>query len=74
MDFLADHLVSGSSKLYDDPPDEIAEVCTTHALLKEQVRQLFFDGGSKMGPRGNIIAGVEIVHVSPHNCVIPRAF
>jgi len=32
VDFLANHLVSGSSKLYDDLLDEIAEVCTNHAL------------------------------------------
>jgi len=55
-DFLADHPVSGSSKLYDELVEEIAEVCTTHAPSKEQVWQLFFDGASRMGPRGCIIA------------------
>ena len=30
-DFFADHSILGSSKLYDDLPDEIVEVCTTHA-------------------------------------------
>ena len=56
-DFLADHLVPASSKLYDDLPDEIAEVHMTHASLKEQVRQLFFDGVSRTGSRGSIVAG-----------------
>ena len=27
-----------------------------------------------MNPEGNIIAGVGVVHISPHNFVIPRAF
>ena len=33
--FLADHSVSISSKLYDDLPDEVAEVCTTYAPSEE---------------------------------------
>ena len=36
-DFLADHLVSRSPKLYDDLPDEIAEVNATHISPEEQV-------------------------------------
>jgi len=73
-DFLANYPVSGSSKLYDDLLNEITEVCTTHASLEEHVWQLFFDGASKMGPRGNIVAGVGVVLVSPHNYVISRVF
>jgi len=38
------------------------------------VWQLFFDGASKTDPRGNIIAGVGVVLISPQNYVIPRAF
>jgi len=36
-DFLANHLVSESFKIYDDLPDEIAEFCMTHASSKEKV-------------------------------------
>jgi len=35
--FLANHPVSGSSKLYDDLPDEIAEVNATYVSSEEQV-------------------------------------
>ena len=73
-DFVADHLVSGTLKLYDDLPDEISKVNIISASLKEQVWQLFFDGASKMNPEGNIAADVGVELISPHNYVIPRAF
>ena len=73
-DFLVDHPVSRSSKLYDDFSDEDAEVCTTHACSKEQVWELFFTGTSRTSSRGNIVAGVRVLLVSPYNYVIPRAF
>ena len=57
-DFLVDHLVSRSSKIYDDPPDEITEACVMHASSEEQVWQLFFDDASRTGLRGSIVAGV----------------
>jgi len=38
------------------------------------VWQLFFDGASRTGPQGHVIAGVGVVLVSPQNYVIPRAF
>ena len=72
--FLADHLVSRSSKLYDDLQDEIAKVNATHVSPEEQVWQLFFDGALRTGPEGNVIAGVGVVLISPHNYVIPHAF
>ena len=73
-DFLADHPVLGTSKLYDDLPDEIAEVNLINISSKEQVWQLFFDRASKTSLEGNIIASVEVVFISQHNYVIPRAF
>jgi len=72
-DFLADHPVSGTLKLYDDLPDEIAEVKVINASLEEQVWQLFFDEVSRTSPEGNIIVGMGIVLISPHNYVIPHA-
>ena len=35
---------------------------------------MFFDGASRMGPKGKIIARVGVVFISPHNHVISRAF
>ena len=43
-DFFADHPVSGSSKLYNNLPDEIAEVNATHVSSEEQV-ELHLEGG-----------------------------
>ena len=68
-DFLANHPVSGTSKLYDDLPNKIAEVCVTHTSSEEQVWHLFFDSASRMGSKGNIVAGVGIVLVSPYSCI-----
>ena len=73
-DFLANHSVPGSSKLYDNLPDEIAEVNLINASSEEQVWQLFFVGASRTSPEGNIGAGVGVVLISPYNYVIPRAF
>ena len=69
-DFLADHPVPRTLKLYDDISDEIAEVNVVNAFSEEQVWQLFFNGASRMNPEGNIVAGVGVVLISPHNFVI----
>ena len=37
VDFLADHPKTGNSKLYDDLPDETAEVDVINASSEEQV-------------------------------------
>ena len=54
--FLAEHLDLRSIKLYEDFPDEMAEVCMTQTSFEEQIWQIFFDGALRMGPTGNIIA------------------
>ena len=74
MDFLADHPVSETSKLYDDLPDKILEINLINASPEEQVWKLFFNGASRTNPEVNIIVGVGVVLISPHNYVIPRAF
>ena len=71
---LADHPSPGSSKLYDDLPDKIAEVNVIHVSSEEQVWQLIFDGASRTSPEGNIVADMGLVLISPHNYVILRAF
>ena len=35
---------------------------------------MFFDGASRIGPKGRIIAGVGVVFISPQNHILPRAF
>ena len=74
VNFQVDHPISGTSKLYNDLPYEIVEVKVINASSEEQVWQLFFDGASRTNPEGNIVAGVGVVLISPHNYVIPHAF
>jgi len=50
-DFLVDHLISETSKLYDDFSDEIAGVNLVNASSEKQMWQLFFDGVSKTNPK-----------------------
>jgi len=73
-DSLADHPVPGNSKFFYDLPEEITEIDVINTSSDEQVWQLFFDEASRMNRKGNIIAGMEVVLISPHNNVIPRAF
>jgi len=42
--------------------------------FEDEVWQMFFDGASRMGPKGKIVAGVGFVFVSLHNHVLPCAF
>jgi len=45
-----------------------------NVFLEEQVWQPFFDGASRTISEGNIVAGVGVVLIFPHNYVIPRTF
>ncbi|XP_020243371.1 uncharacterized protein LOC109821605 [Asparagus officinalis] len=72
VDFLADHLVSGLSKLYEDLPDEVAESCVAQEVM--QVWKLFFDSASRVNPHSAITAGVGVVFISLNSHVIPRGF
>jgi len=40
----------------------------------DEVWQIFFDGASRMDPKGKIVTGVGVVFVSPRNHALPRAF
>ena len=73
-DFLAEYLDPRTIKLYEDFSDEVAEVYMTQTSFEEQGWQLFFNGASRMGSKGNTVAGVGVVLVSPQNYVFPRAF
>ena len=64
-DFLAEHPDLRATELYKDLPDEVAKFYLTQTSFKGQVWQFFFDGASRTGPRGHIIAGVGVVLVSP---------
>jgi len=65
---------SKTSKLYDYLPEEIVEVNLINTSSEEQVWQLFFDGASWTSPKENIIAGVGVILIFPHNYVISHAF
>src|SRR4051812_10438521 len=73
-DFMAENPTFGPRKLYEDIPDEIAEVHAVQTTLEDQVWKIFFDGASRVNPSRDLAAGVGIVLVSPHHHVIPRVF
>jgi len=64
-DFLADHLVPRTSKLYDNLSNEIAEVNLIEDSSEEHVWQLLFDRASTTNLERNTIAGVGVVLISP---------
>ena len=70
-EFLAAHPVPEHSKLHEDISDEVFE---SNITSEDEVWQMFFDGASRIGPKGKIIAGAGIVFISPQNHVLPRAF
>jgi len=57
-EFLAAHPVPESLKLHEDIPDEVFEFYITS---EDEVWQMFFDGASRIGPKGKIIVGVGVV-------------
>ena len=67
VDFLAEYPDPRATKLYEDLPDKVAEVCLTQMSFEEHVWQLFFNGTSRMGLQGNIMAWVGVVLVSLQN-------
>src|SRR4051812_32256447 len=71
---MAENPKPGSGRLYEDIPDESAEVHLAQTTLEDQVWQMFFDEASRVNLSKDLVAGVEIVLVSPHHHVIPRAF
>ena len=72
--FLTEHPDLKTIRFYENLPDEVVEVYIMQTSFEEQVLQLFFDGASRTGPEGNIVAGVKAVLVLPKNYVISRAF
>ena len=73
-DFLAENPRPNTGILFEDLPDETAEVCFAQANDHPLVWQMYFDGASRTNPRGEPVAGVGVVFISPPNHVIPRAF
>ena len=69
-DFLAEHPYLRATKLYEDLPDEVAEVCLTQTSFEGQVWRHFFNGASRASSRGKIVAGVGVVLISPQNYMI----
>ena len=70
-EFLAAHPVLESSKLHEDISDEIFE---SNTVSGDEVWQMFFDGASRIDPKGKIIAAVGVVFISAQNYVLPGAF
>ena len=68
---MAAHPVPETSKLHEDIPYKVIEANVT---IGDDVWQMFFDGASRIGPKGKIVAGVGIVFVSPNDHILPRAF
>ena len=68
---MAAHPVLKHSKLHEDIPDEAFE---SNVTSEDEVWQMFFDGASRIGPRGRIIAGVGVVFICSQNHVLPKAF
>jgi len=58
---LAAHPVLESSKLHEDIPNEVFE---SNITSEDEVWQMFFDGASRIGPKGKIIACVGVVFIS----------
>ena len=56
-EFLAAHPVPEGSKLHEDIPYEVFE---SNITSEAKVWQMFFDGASRIGPKGRIIAGVGL--------------
>ncbi|XP_020272535.1 uncharacterized protein LOC109847715 [Asparagus officinalis] len=70
-DLMSSHPLGAKTDLFEDLPDEPPEVNTTSS---PEVWQMFYDGASRVGTSGSIVAGVGVVLTSPHNHVLPRAF
>ena len=64
-------MVPESSKLHELLPDEVFE---SNITLEDEVWQMFFNGASRIGPKGKVIVGVGVVFILPQNHVLPRAF
>jgi len=70
-ELLAAHPVPESSKLYEDIPDEVFE---SNITSEDEFLQMFFDGVSRIGPKGKIITSLGVVFISPQNHILPSAF
>ena len=70
-DFLAAHPIPETLKLHEDILDEVIKANITSS---DDVWQLFFDGASRIEPKGKIVARVGVVFISLENHVLPRAF
>src|SRR4051812_37512432 len=71
-DLLTENPRSKSATLFEELPDETAEVHSSQ--VNPTIWQMYFDGASRTIPRAGLVAGVGVVFISPQNHVIPRAF
>src|SRR4051812_30545490 len=73
-DFLVESPRPNSGTLFEDLPDETAEVHSVQAGVLQLVWQMYFDGASRANPCGRLVAGVGIVLISSKDHVMPHAF
>src|SRR3954468_839989 len=71
-DLLAENPRSNSATLFEELPDETAEVHSSQT--NPSVWQMYFDGASRTIPRAGLVAGVGVIFISSQNQVIPRTF
>lgn len=69
-DFLTEHLILESSKLYEDI---LCETTEANIASNEQQWQLFYDGASRMAPKEKMVIWLGVVFVSPQNHIISWA-
>ncbi|XP_020262817.1 uncharacterized protein LOC109838801 [Asparagus officinalis] len=70
-DFLTEHPILESSKLYEDIPDEVFE---SNAIPNHQIWQLYFKCASRHNHKGVIITAVGVVLIDPYGHVLTRAY
>src|SRR4051812_38740607 len=70
-DLLAENPRSNSAILFEELPDETAEVHSAQA--NPSVWQMYFNGPFRTIPRVGLVAGIGIVLILPQNHVIPHA-
>src|SRR5436853_1651241 len=73
-DLIAENPRPSTGTLFEDLPDETAEVYLAQVDDRPSVWQMYFDGASRTNHQGEPVEGVGVVYISTQHHVIPRAF
>lgn len=60
-----------TATIYEELPNEVAEVFTTQTIFSDQTWQLYFDNASQTSSKVNPISGVGAILVFPQGYMIP---